>query len=239
MAGLDRTGIDMSAYVQPYQLYSFNQKLAPRKEWLSMTTISPNTATAALKKLFDRQMAEAVELSGDEAGIKALFSLLEKIGKVTEGEGKTPFVIVVQNPNLTLSKRMAKVVLNGKTGVNYLNDNRITNLDDLPQGHYLAVDVEDGRAILNTKPSICLEQFRLGKRFGGTAVEGITVVTYEVHILAHHHIDLPGSRDISGVVPFLCVVGNNKWAGLSARWGVTAFPNYGSLSCGSRLGLGT
>ena len=70
-----------------------------------MTTITTNTASTALKQLFDRQAAQAVSLSDDEAGITALFPLIEKIGKVTEGEGSIPFVIVVQKPELTLSGR--------------------------------------------------------------------------------------------------------------------------------------
>jgi len=178
----------------------------------------------------------AIALSGDEAGITALFPLLEKIGKVTEGEGRIPFVIVVQGANLTLSVRMWKVVLDGKTGASYLTDNRVSNLDDIPQGHYLAVDVEDGRAMRNKKPSICLAQFKLERRFGGTVAEGISVVTYEPEILRHHYLDLPGSRSFSDRVPYLNVYVRPK---LVAGWRGVANPRYGSLSCGSRLGLGT
>ena len=201
-----------------------------------MTTIAPNTASAALKKLFDAQAAQAIALSGDEAGIKALYPLLEKIEKVTKGEGRIPFVIVVQCPNLTLSVRMEKVVLDGKTGASYLADNRVTNLDDIPQGHYLAVDVEDGRSIRNTKPSVALAQFKRDKRFGGTVNEGISTVTYEPEILRHHYVDLPGSRFASDGVPCLRVLDR---PGLGACWYDFANPRYGSLSCGSRLGLGT
>src|SRR3989344_5986512 len=200
-----------------------------------MTTIAPNTASAALKKLFDAQAAQAIALSGDEAGIKALYPLLEKIEKVTKGEGRIPFVIVVQCPNLTLSVRMEKVVLDGKTGASYLADNRVTNLDDIPQGHYLAVDVEDGRFIRNTKPRVALAQFKRDKRFGGTVNEGISTVTYEPEILRHHYVDLPGSRYDGVRVPYLYVgVGPE----LRAYWDDVAVPVYGSLSCGGRLTLG-
>src|SRR3989338_2269079 len=157
-----------------------------------MTTIAPNTASAALKKLFDAQAAQAIALSRDEAGIKALFPMLEKIGKVTEGEGRIPFVIVVQNQTLTLSERMGKVTLDGKTGASYLSDNRVTNLDKIPQGHYLAIDVEDGRKMRNTKPSVCLTQFKRDKRHGGTVNEGISVVTYEAEDGPHPDTSLPG-----------------------------------------------
>lgn len=201
-----------------------------------MTTISPNTAAAALKKLFDAQAEQTVQLSGDEAGIKALFPLLERIGKVTGGEGRIPFVIVVQNPTLTLAERMGKVVLDKQAGASYLTDNRVTNLDDIPQGHYLAVDVEDGRAMRNTKPSACLQQFKKAKRFGGTVIEGISVVTYQPEILRHHCIDLPGSRYGSARVPCLYVGGRPR---LNANWFGNAYPNYGALSCGSRLALGS
>lgn len=200
-----------------------------------MTTISPNTAAAALKRLFDEQAARAIELSGDEAGIKALFPLLEKIGKVTEGEGRTPFVIVAQTPELTFALRMGKVVLDGNTGVSHIPDSRVANLDTVPQGHYLAIDVEDGRAMRNMKPSACLAWFKWGKRFGGTVTEGISTVTYEPDILRHHLIDLPGSRCGSDNVPYLVV---SRRPGLDARWGDDARPLSGSLSCGVRLALG-
>jgi|GEM_PF-3705182 len=201
-----------------------------------MTTIAVNTASAALKKLFDAQAAQAITLSGDEAGIKALYPLLEKIEKVTEGEGRISFVIVAQGPNLTLSMRMEKVVLDDKTGASYLADNRVTNLDDIPQGHYLAVDVEDGRIMRNTKPRVCLAQFKRDKRFGGTVSEGISTVTYEPEILRHHYVDLPGSLCGSDYVPCLYVFGRPK---LFALWRDLANPRFGSLSCGGRLGLGT
>lgn len=200
-----------------------------------MTTIAPNTASAALKKLFDAQMAQAIELSGDEAGIKALFPLLERIGKVTEGKGRIPFVIVAQTPELTLAVRMEKVVLDGNVGASYLAENRVTNLDTIPQGHYLAVDVEDGRIMRNTKPSVALAQFKREKRFGGTVNEGISTVTYDPEVLRHHFIDLPGSRCGSGDVPYLDVLGRPEF---DAHWDDDASPNYGSLSCGGRLALG-
>lgn len=199
-----------------------------------MTTIAPNTATVALKRLFDMQAAQAIELSGGEAGITALFPLLERIGKVMEGEGRIPFVIVVQHPTLTFAERMEKVVLDGNSGASYLTDSRVTNLDNIPQGHYLAVDIEDGRAMRNTKPSICLTQFKREKRFGGTVNEGISTVMYKPDILRHHYIDLPGSRYGSGGFPYLSGYGRPE---LGASWNVYAHPGDGSLSCGSRLGL--
>ncbi len=200
-----------------------------------MTTIAPNTA-AALKQLFDRQVA-ALHTAGlaTEAELTALYPLLEKIGKVTEGNGRIPFVIVVQNQTLTLSERMEKVTLDGNVGASYLADNQVTNLDNIPQGHYLAIDVEDGRKMRNTKPSVCLAQFKRDGRHGGTVNEGISVVTYEPEILRHHYIDLPGSRCGGDVVPCLVV---DVRPGLYAIWGGDALPLYGSLSCGSRLGLG-
>jgi len=231
---LDSQGMDVLRYFQPYNQNSTN--ISPRKEGLSMTTIAPNTASAALKHLFDWQAEQAITLSGDEAGIKALYPLLEQIGKVTEGEGRIPFVIVAQSPHITLSMRMEKVVLDGNTGASYLADNRVTNLYTIPEGHYLMVDVEDGRAMRNTKPSVALAHFKRGKRFGGTVSEGISMVTYEPEILRYHCTDLPGSRHDSDDVPFL---GASDEPELIVRWFVDADPYFGSLSCGSRLGLGT
>lgn len=199
-----------------------------------MITIAVNTATAALKQLFDRQVAAFAGLA-PEAELTALYPLLEKIGQAQEGEGRIPFVIVPQTSALTLATRMEKVVLDGKTGASHLADNRVTNLDTVPQKHYLAVDVEDGRAMRNTKPSVCLAKFKRDKRFGGTVNEGISLVTCEPEILRHHYIDLPGSRCGSGDVPYLYECGG---PGLSAGWCNAAVPDYGSLSYGRRLALG-
>lgn len=200
-----------------------------------MTKIATSTAPAALKQLFDQQLVKAVELSGDEAGLKALFPLLEKIGKTQEGEGRIPLVIIAQNRELTLAKRMAKVTLDGKTGTSYLADSLVANLDNIPPGHYLMVDVEDGRAMTNTKPSVCLARFKRANRFGCTTVEGVTVAFYDPKILRHHYFDLPGSRCDGGVFPCLGVYGGGP--GLFAGGGDLADPGCGSLSCGSRLGL--
>lgn len=204
-----------------------------------MATISPNTASAALKALFDRQMEMAVKLAGDETGIKALFPLLEQIGQVTEGEGRIPFAIIPQNPNLTLPKRMIKVVFNDRysgsctRGLDYP---RIIDLDVLPRGHYLAVDIEDGQATQNIKPSVCLAQFKQDNRLGGTAVEGITVVTYDAEILRRHYINLTGSCRRSEWFTILFLDDGTPMLGLS--FGNNAHPHSGSLSCGRRLGLG-
>ena len=200
-----------------------------------MTTITTNTAPNALKQRFDAQVAVLAGLA-PETELTALFPLLEKIGKVTEGEGRIPFVIVPQSAHLTFSLRMERVALGDNTGVSYLADNRVTNLDDIPKGHYLAIDVEDGRDMLNTNPSVALVQLKRDKRYGGTGNEGISVVTYEPDILRHHYVDLPGSRCDSDGVPYLNEGGR---PGLLARWFGDAYPFYGSLSCGGRLGLGT
>ena len=88
----------------------------------------------------------------------------------------------------------------------------------------------------NTKPSVALAHFKRGKRFGGTVSEGISMVTYEPEILRYHCTDLPGSRHDSDDVPFL---GASDEPELIVRWFVDADPYFGSLSCGSRLGLGT
>lgn len=200
-----------------------------------MTTIAPNTATTTLKKLFDAQVAALAGLAPEDELI-ALYPLLKKIDKVTEGEGRIPFVIVPQTPTLTFAERMTKVVLGGKTGASYLDDNRVTNLDPIPQGHYLAVDIEDGRAMLETSPNVCLLRFRHDNRFGGTTIEGISLVTCHPEILQHHSIDLPGSHCAVTDVPYLS---DNVGPKLGDGWIGHVNMDFGSLSCGSRLGLKT
>ena len=201
-----------------------------------MATIAPNTASAALKQLFDRQVEIIVSAGlAFETELTRLFPLLEKIGKVTEGEGRIPFVIVIQNPTLTLTGRMAKVLLDGKSGTSYLADNCVTNLDNLPGAHYLAVDVEDGRAMRGIKPSVCLTEFKRAKRLGGTVNVGICTVMFEPEILRNHFIDLPGSHRERDNIPFLYICNGPK---LDARWKGLADRRFSSLSCGSRLALG-
>jgi hypothetical protein len=200
-----------------------------------MATIAVNTAPATLKQLFDRQVATfAAAGLASEAELTALFPLLEQIGTVTEGEGRIPFIIVPQGPALTFRECMAKVVLDGKTGLCILpTDSHVTNLDQIPLGHYLAVDVEDGRAMLNTKPSACLARFKTDNRFGGTVNEGISVVTYEPKILQHHGLDLPGSCYDGYLIPCLCI---DCELYLGAHIDGALRPTLGSLSCGGRLG---
>jgi len=219
------------------QSKKFNQT-SPRKEGLSMPTIALNTASATLKKSFEAQV-EALSATGlaSEPELSALFPLLEKVGKVTNGEGRIPFVIVVQKPGLTPSERMGKVWLHGKKGASNIGNGRVTNLDNIPQGHYLALDVEDGRAARKTKPSVCLEQFMRDKRSGGTVAEGISLITYDPEILFDHEIDLPGSRYAGDFVPFLHIFA--CMPELDAHCFNIACSDSGSLSCAGRLGLGT
>jgi hypothetical protein len=199
-----------------------------------MTTIASNMASVGLKQLFERQVEAAVKLCGDRKGIEALFPLLERIGKVAEGEGKIPFVIVPWGPTLTSTTRMAQVVLDEKTGLSYLTDGLITDLDSIPQRHYLAVGI-DYLGTKGKRPSDCLAQFRREGRFGGTVNEGVSAITYDPCILEKTFLDLPGSRYDSVGIPDLCV---NVRPRLFAGWVGNAFPLYGSLSVRERLRLG-
>jgi hypothetical protein len=113
---------------------------------------------------------------------------------VEKNEDAMPFLIVIRDKKLTLAQAMSKVNLNGKTGVCYLSDNEITDLDDLPVKNYLAVDVKFGNETLKIKPSLCHAQFKAHNRLGGTVAEGIMALIYKPEILNRHFINLISSR---------------------------------------------
>lgn len=198
-----------------------------------MAMIIKRAGSVVHRRWFNQQAAilQIARLATEDE-LAPLIPLLDQIKETEETEGKFPFIIVPQNPKLTLAWRMAKVALKGKTGVYYLSDSRMTNLDNIPKGHYLMVDVEDGRATINIKPSVYRRS--KGRRFGGTAVEGITMVTYKPEILRHHYLELVGSS-YGECFPCLFINGDQPW--FSAVYGDNASPSYGSLSCGRRLGL--
>lgn len=191
-------------------------------------------ATSTLDEFFSWQV-KVLDNKGlaTKKQLEPLRPLLAKLPAPTWTDGRIPFVIVPET-SLGLNERMSKVILDGKTGKNWLDASKITNISTAPAGPYLAVDVEDGRAMQNQAPRDCQTQFEEQGRLGLTVDEGMALLTYAPETLKHHYLDLPGSR-YDGHVPYLYVVGVRPW--LYAFWRDDAVPCYGSASCGSRLGL--
>jgi len=189
-----------------------------------------------LTGIFNDQVARLLAAglaSNDE--LAPLLPLLELIDQVEMSEGRIPFLIVAQN-TMTLAERMAKIELDGRRGVSNINGGQVVNFEDTPQGNYLALDVEDGTAELGVQPSTSETGWRT-RRLGATALEGIMLATYAPGVLLGHGIMLPGSSLCADYVPALDRTdeGGPK---LTAWWRHnTCPPNYGSMSCGRRLGL--
>lgn len=200
-----------------------------------MATIPTNLAPTTLKKLFDRQLAIALTLTHDEAGLKALFPLLREI-RGTGDKWNPAFLIVVQRIGLTLHERMARMALYGKPGKSYLTESeRLIDLDDIPPGSYLAVGIRIGLAMLDTRLSQCAENFKADGYLAGTAVEGIMAATYEPGILRYLSINLIGSR-YGDNAPYLTV--RNGEPELNSFWHDGGYPGYGAMSCERRLWSG-
>ena len=143
------------------------------------------------------------------------------------------FLFVPPEPTtLDLAHLMSLVELNGKTGQNYLNAAQLVNLIEVPESPCLLLDTEDGRARVNVKPSVSREQIASEGRIPYTTFRGI-IHAFLLPVLAHHNLDLIGSRYYAKYVPFLCLHGDEP--ALSNFWGDSAHPRWGAPSCGSVL----
>jgi len=142
------------------------------------------------------------------------------------------FLFVPPRPKiLDLSQLMSHVELNGKTGVNYLDVSYIKPIVEVPSTAHLLVDVEDGRARLNTKPMISRDNIAKENRYPYDVFRGIIHAILFPMVLSHHYMDHVGSRYNEGFVPFLYV--NDDKPALNGYGGDYAYPKYGAPSAGS------
>ncbi len=188
----------------------------------------------AFREQFEEQAARLYKLGligYDDMG--DLYPLLKLVPKNSGENGQIPFLIVPQNPNLTLLQRMMRISLNDKTGTTDIRDALLKNTTELP-GCYLAVGVDIGFDMRGKKPSVCLREFAEKCRFGALAIEGITLATLLPELLESHSMDLPGSTyDQKGVV---CLEENIKdGPTLFMHHGCDEDEKIGSASCEMRI----
>jgi len=142
------------------------------------------------------------------------------------------FLLVPPQPKtLDLSYLMSLIEVDEVTGVNHLDAQHLKDEIEIPAGPYLMADIEDGKARLNTKPSVSRENIKAEGRSPYTTWRGIIHAVVFPAVFKDHNMDLCGSRYESGIVPYLCV--DVETPKLYAIWLDDALPEWGAPSCGS------
>ena len=140
------------------------------------------------------------------------------------------FIFVPRQPKmLNLAELMARVELKGKTGVSYVDIERLKDLIEVPKEAHLLLDVEDGFARCNTKPSISRDTIQREDRPPYTTFRGIVHAIVFPWVLSHHFMDLVGSRYDEAAVPVLNLYDGQPALGCSREDG--AYPGWGAPSC--------
>ena len=179
-------------------------------------------------QLFDYQVEV---LAGKGMATKAqLLPLAEFI------PGSGLFLLVPPRPKrIDFDKRMALIELNGRQGANYLDASYLADEVQTPEGAYLALDLEDGRARLNIAPCDSKRRIAAVGRSPYVIFEAMTHATVFPMVLLHHYLDVVGSWYRTEFVP--CVGLDDGEPGLNRHWDDDPHPGWGAPSCGSRKGL--
>ena len=147
------------------------------------------------------------------------------------------FILLPPQPapvaNLDWNELMARMEWSGKIGKNFLASQHLADLREAPTVPTVLPDVEDGRARLNIAPSVSREAIAHEGREDYTLWRGYIHTLLFTMVLAHHGLDLLGSRCHARYVPFL-YLSDGKPA-LSSYWGDYVLPRWGAPSCGSQL----
>jgi hypothetical protein len=125
------------------------------------------------------------------------------------------------------------MVKNGdKIGYTYLDPNKLTDVVETPKSLYYALDVEDGRAMLDKSPNEAEKIINSQKRSCLIADE-VTALGAHTDVLSNHNVDATGSRCGSGFVPFFVLYDDRP----KLDWSNPDDSNdeWGSASCGSRV----
>lgn len=144
------------------------------------------------------------------------------------------FLLVPDLSQTHLTVLMKQVVLKGKTGESYLDQQHLTDEDGASKGAHLLLDIRDGRERLNTEPSEAEKQIKKAGRIGFTARQGIAFGIIFPDVLAHHNLDLVRSR-YDGRVPSLYRIDDGvPW--LYIRYTDGPYPKWGAPCAGSAVG---
>jgi len=204
------------------------------------------TKLSILEKEFNRQVQTFLDKEFPKrAGIREdiflsiVMPLKEHLIKLSEmefEEGHIPFIIVVGEKLLPLKKKIQLMEVGGKKGFTTLNLSELKTADgvEIPESlAYLAVDVENGKAMLGRIPNEAVKQFKKEGRSPLTAEEGVAVILQHPEILKDHYMDLPGSRRGGDLVAGLWL--SEGEPGLSWDLASGSLSKWGSASCGSRV----
>jgi hypothetical protein len=163
------------------------------------------------------------------------------------------FLLVPPQPKkLDLNYLMSLIEVNGKKGRNLLDPQYLKDKIKVPEEPYLMLDIEDGKARLNTKLSVSRRNILREGRSPYTVWRGIihAVVfpaVFQSPNMPRHNMDLVGSRgsryESEGGhskdrgVPYLCPIdyfGNEEpLLDAGGRFDDDANPEFGAPSCGS------
>jgi hypothetical protein len=136
---------------------------------------------------------------------------------------------------MDLNHLVSLIEVDGKPGVNYLDEQCLVDEIKVPPPPYIAEYVEDGANRLNTRLSVSRTNILPEHRSPGLTYEGIVHCIIFPEVLKHHSIDLVGSRYETEYRPGLYLLGSVP--GLNAFWVDLADPEWGAWSCGSRRGV--
>jgi hypothetical protein len=205
-----------------------------------------------LLKEFDRQVetitgkeyAEAAGMKPDEYR-KMFEPLKERIREIAQREkemkeGHIPFVIVIKNEVIGGEKAMPLIELGDKKGYTTMSADEIKGFKPIegvkiPNGKaYLAIDIETGKTTLGKTPDEAIKKIKAEDRSPLTLEEGVALITHHPEILKDHYVWTPGSRLGDGKVANLWLYeGKPK---LNWIWANLSVAEWGSASCGSRVG---
>lgn len=141
------------------------------------------------------------------------------------------FLLVPPQPkDMDLSNAVLLIEVDGKDGHNYLDPQHLKDEIEVPSCPYLMVDIEDGRARLNTEPSVSRRKILAKNRSPYTTWRGIVHAIVFPEVFQSHNMDLVGSRCKSEIMPGLYLCDGRPE--LSAHWDDVASPEWGAPSCG-------
>ena len=200
-----------------------------------------------LEGQFEDQVQRFVDLGfpkaagiSEEVFRSRLEPLREKLEELVGREfpaGHIPFIVVPREKLLALKKEIPLMEVDGKKGFTISNLSELKTADgvEIPESlAYLALDVENGKAMLGRIPDKAVKQFKKEGRSPLTAEEGVAVILQHPEILKDHYMDLPGSRRRGDEVAFLWLdEGKPK---LNWGWASSSDAKWGSASCGDRIG---